>query len=279
MKVYRNTKEIKKKEQVGRRFSMTALGVLFAGMIISFVPTFFPAEAPPTDPWGAFFYTWSPILSLLMLFAGMVTASVGSYYVNRYARRRWTGSRFFERPDEVLERNMKGFDDKYGYFAHSLAAPYVLAGPNGVTVMTLRGDKGKVEVKGDKWSEPFSIMRIFTVFARESVGNPTKDLNEQKAQVAALLQQAEGDLAAALAGVPIDGAVVFLDPGMQLTLTGPTVPVLRADQVKDYMRNRSKEVKLTGATVRALTEYLAEKAVYQVEKVEKPEKTEKPEKE
>jgi hypothetical protein len=66
---------------------------------------------------------------------------------------------------------------------------------------------------------------------------------------------------------------------MQLTLTGPTVPVLRADQVKDYMRNRSKEVKLTGATVRALTEYLAEKAIYQVEKIEKPEKTEKPEKE
>jgi hypothetical protein len=54
---------------------------------------------------------------------------------------------------------------------------------------------------------------------------------------------------------------------------------LRADQVKDYMRNRSKEVKLTGATVRALTEYLAEKAIYQVEKIEKPEKTEKPEKE
>ena len=71
MKVYRNTKEIKKKEQIGRRFSMTALGVIFAGMIISFVPTFFPAEAPPTDPWGAFFYTWSPILKKYLVIASV----------------------------------------------------------------------------------------------------------------------------------------------------------------------------------------------------------------
>ena len=46
MKVYRNYKEIKRRESIGRRFSLTGLGVLFLGLLISFVPTWLP----PTEP-------------------------------------------------------------------------------------------------------------------------------------------------------------------------------------------------------------------------------------
>ena len=39
MKIYRNTKEIKRRETIGRRFSLAGLGVLFLGLLVSFVPT------------------------------------------------------------------------------------------------------------------------------------------------------------------------------------------------------------------------------------------------
>ena len=91
-------------------------------------------------------------------------ASIGSYYINRYARRRWPGSRFVERPDEVLERNMKGLDDKFAFFSQSLPASYLLAGPNGITVFALRSDKGKVTVDGNKWREPFSHLAFLHLF-------------------------------------------------------------------------------------------------------------------
>ena len=272
MKAYRNIKEIKRRETLGRRLSLAGLAVLFIGLLASFVPTWISPTAPPQSGINGFLQEYWSWISFTALLTGFLFASIGSYYINRYARRRWPGSKYIERPDEVLERNMKGFDDKFSYFAQSLPASYVLAGPNGVTIFALRGDKGRVIVNGDKWREPFSLSRIFTAFAREGVGNPSKDLEEQKAHVRELLASSAAQNAAGepinLADVPMDGATVFLNQNVQLELANPTVPVLRADQVKDYVRGRAKEVKLSSAIQRTLTEFLTQSAVFQEEVTE-----------
>ena len=270
MKVYRNTKEISRKETMGRRFTLAGMGVLAVGFVASLAPTWYPPEAPLQGGFAGFLQQYWSWISFGALFVGFLCASIGSYYINRYARRRWSGSRFVERPDQVLERSMKGLDDKFAFFSQSLPAAYVLAGPNGVTVFALRSDKGRVIVEGDKWREPFSLTRFFTFFAREGVGNPHQDLEDQKQRLRGLLAQAGGDAtgASALAETPMDGAVVFLNPDVQLEVTNPVIPVLRPDQVKDYVRARVKEARVPGATQRGLTEYLAQKAVYQIEEQE-----------
>jgi hypothetical protein len=152
---------------------------------------------------------------------------------------------------------MKGFDDKYAYFAWSLPAHHVLVGPSGILVMAVRSDRGKVTVQGDRWREPFSIGRFFTVFAREGVGNPALELEEQIKKLRALLEQAPLPQGVSAADVPIEPVAVFLNPEMQITLENPSVAVLRADQLKDYMRRRTKEVKVSPATMRSVTDYLA----------------------
>ena len=269
MKIYSNTKEIKRRETLGRRFSLTGLGGLFVGLLVSFVPTWYPPDAPIQDGIVGFVQMYWSWISFAALFAGFLCASVGSYYINRYARRRWPGSRLIERPDEVLERNLKGFDDKYGYFAMSLPVGYAVAGPNGVTVFAVRSDKGRVIVNGDQWKEPFSIGRIFTIFAREGVGNPSREIAEQSEKIRALLTAANGQSESAttvdLTTAPIEGVAVFLNAEIRLELNNPTIPALRADQLKDYLRGRAKEVKLNNATQRAVLEILASQAVYQAE--------------
>jgi hypothetical protein len=271
MKVYRNTTEIKKKDTLGRRLSLAGMGVLFVGLLASFVPTWIDPLGPPQPGINGFLQQYWSWISFGALFIGFFLASVGSYFINRFARRRWPGSRLIERPDEVLERNLKGFDDKYAFFSHSLPTTYLMAGPNGVTIFAVRSDRGRVTVEGDRWREPFSITRIFTAFAREGVGNPNRDLEEQKARIQSLLAQSTGDGAAPgvnLAEVPINGAAVFLNSAAQLEINNPSVPVLRADQLKDYLRSRAKEVKLSNATQRGLVEFLAQKATYQAEENE-----------
>lgn len=266
MKVYRNTKEIKRRESIGRRFSLTGMGILLIGLLISFVPTWYPPEAPIEPGLIGFVQQYWSWLSFAALFGGFFCASVGSYYINRYARRRWPGSRIIERPDEVLQRAMKGFDDKFAYFSQSLPAPYILAGPNGITIFAVRSDKGRIQVDGAKWREPFTFSRIFTFFAREGVGNPERDLADQTERVRALLAKAAADPAAAgLDSVPIDGVAIFLNSEVQLELNNPTVPVLRADQLKEYVRTRAKDVKVANATQRALVETLAGLATFQAE--------------
>ncbi len=174
MKSYKNVKEIRRKETLGRRLSLSGLGVLFVGLLASFVPTWLPPGQPAANPFNQFLqqnWTW---ISFAALPIGFILASVGSYYINRFARRRWPGIKSIARPDELLERSMKGFDDKYAYFAHSLPANYVVSGPCGVLVFAVRSDRSRANVQGDNWKEPFTIGRFFTLFAREGLGDPAR---------------------------------------------------------------------------------------------------------
>ncbi len=234
MKIYRNTKEISRKEKMGRRFSLTGLGILFIGMLASFVPTWYPPGTDTPNAIAAFGQQYWAVASFIALPAGFIFASIGSYFINRFANRRWPGSKTTARPDEMVERSMKGFDDKYAYFAHGLPSQFVVSGPCGVLLFAVRGDRGRVMVTGDRWREPFSIGRFFTVFAREGIGNPARELVDHEAKMKALLQNAGrvGEDNVDLSTVPIEGAALFLNSQTQLELDAPTVPVLRTDQVK-----------------------------------------------
>lgn len=266
MKIYRNVSEIRRKESLGRRLSLIGLGILFIGLLASFVPTWFPPSEDPNVTVSApvrFLQTYWTWISFAALPLGFIFASFGSYFINRFARRRWPGSKSIARPDEVLERSMKGFDDKYAYFAWSLPANYVLVGPSGITVMAVRSDRSKVTVQGDRWREPFSIGRFFTVFAREGVGNPTLELEDQIRKLRALLEQAPLPQGESADAIPIMPVAVFLNPEMQIKLENPSITVLRADQLKDYIRRRAKEVKISPATMRVVTEFLASHSEHQ----------------
>ena len=103
-----------------------------ASLAVNFTPNWFPPDQPAPHALGAFLQQYWTYISMASLVGGFLLASMGSYYINRFARRRWPGSKLIERPDEVLERSMKGFDDKYAYFSYSLPAPYMLVGPSGI---------------------------------------------------------------------------------------------------------------------------------------------------
>ncbi len=267
MKIYRNLSEIKRKEKMGRRFSLTGLGILFVGMLASFIPTWYPPGTTAPNAVATFLQEYWALASFIALPAGFIFASIGSYFVNRFAARRWPNNKGVARPDEVFERSMKGFDDKYAYFAYSLdPSNYLVSGPCGVLIFAVRSDRGRVTVQGDRWREPFSFGRFFTVFAREGIGNPPRDLEEQQKKLRALLANAPAAASATEEGlttVPMEGAVVFLSSEMKIELDNPTVPVLRTDQVKEYIRRKTKEVRLPGSTVRVLNEFLRDQGKFQ----------------
>ncbi|MEM7131364.1 MAG: hypothetical protein AAF702_33935 [Chloroflexota bacterium] len=258
MKTYRNLAHIQKKDKLGKRLSGISLAVLVVGMLVSFVPTWYPPDVPGQTALIRFFQEYWMTISFVALPAGFILASLGSYHVNRFARRRWPGMKEWLRPDEVLERSFKGLDDKYAYFSWSLPASYLLVGPCGILLFALRSDRGRIVVNGDKWREPFSIGRIFTVFAREGLGNPRIELEDQTQRIAKLLAEAteEESNNTDFSQVPINGAAVFINQQTEIDATSPSVPALRPNQVKAFIRTHAKEVRLQTSTLRALTRYL-----------------------
>ena len=88
MQVSRNLKLIKRHARIGTYATFAGLGILVAGMIISFrVP----------DLW----------LSMGALVLGFILSQYGTYNL-----RRWGG---LTRPDQVIETSLKGFDDRYRF--------------------------------------------------------------------------------------------------------------------------------------------------------------------
>jgi hypothetical protein len=272
MRVYRDEPSIRSKERMGRRLSLAGLGVLFVGMLASFTPNVWPPDATVVNPVAEWLqFNWAYI-SFAALPLGFICASVGSYFINRFARRRWPGGRTIARPDELLERNMRGFDDKYTYFAWALPANYVVTGPFGLLLFAVRRDKSKVTVNGDRFREPFGIGRIFTIFAREGLGNPVGELNDHERKMREMLAQANGT--GDLEDVPIHKAVVFLNPEAEVNADGPVVPVLRGEQVKEHLRRVTREDRIEANTARKLTEFLIENntGTEQTQKAAKKEK-------
>ncbi len=232
--------------------------ILFVGLLASFTPNWFPPDEPAANALAGFVQRYWTVVSFGALAVGFIASNVGSYYINRFAPRRWPGSKRVARPDELVENGLKGFDDKYALFLWGLdEVPYILVGPLGVRVFLVRSDKGTVRVYGDKWRERFSMGRMLMFLNREGLGNPVREIEDTERRVLELLQEGEasGELKVNAAEVPIESAAVFINPATQLEIENPSMPVLRVDQLKKYVRTK-KDHQLDAGEVRAVTDYL-----------------------
>lgn len=257
MKVYRNLEEIQRKERRGRRASLAGMAILFLGLIASFVPTWYPPGAEVTGVFAQFMQANWSLISFAALPIGFMAASYGSYYITRYARRRWPGVNVIARPDEMFERSLKGMDDKHSLFIYSLPVGYVLLTPTVLLTFVVRSDRSQVQINGDRWRERWSLGRIFGLFAREGVGDPPHELAQMERKLRDFLStQSALEAGVNSAEVPIQGAAVFLNAATQLVINNPTVPALRADDIKEFVRKQTRENKPSPALMRAVAIYL-----------------------
>jgi hypothetical protein len=220
MRITTNQKMIKRRGRLGMIASLAGIGVLALGMLASFQQQF----------------VW---VSLVALVLGFVLAQFGTYNLRRWGRS--------PRPDEVLAEGMKGFDDRFHFYAWSLPAPYVLLSPQGVYALTTRDQTGQVSVSGSTWKSKLSLGRLLSIFAQEGLGNPTVDAQGQAAKLDAWIKGKLPDV-----NVAVQPVVVFIDSRVQLEVDAPTVPVLDPKEIKKWLRGGGKGQNLRTADLRAL---------------------------
>jgi hypothetical protein len=220
MRVTTNQKLIKRRGRLGMIASLAGIGVLGIGMIASFRQQI----------------VW---VSLVALVLGFLLAQFGSYNLRRWGRS--------PRPDEVLAEGMKGFDDRYHFYAWTSPAPFVLLSPQGVYTMTTRDQAGAVSVTGSTWKSKLSLGRLLSIFAQEGLGNPTADAQAQAAKLDAWIKGKLPDV-----NVEVQPGIVFIDARVQLEVDAPTVPVVDAKGIKKWLRGGGKPQNLRTADLRAL---------------------------
>jgi hypothetical protein len=212
MKVKTDGKFISSKARLGKYTSLAGLAILTLGMVISFSkPELFEA-------------------SLLCLILGFGVASVGSYNVSRWVKP--------PRGDEGLEKALEGLPHKYELFNYVLPSPHVLLAPFGVYVLYTKKQDGKVTYNGqNKWRQAKDIKRRVRLFfgGEQPLGNPGGEMAADMATIQKYLTRNLGE------EVEVDGAIVFLNADVDLTIESDDLPVLKPKDLKKFLADEQKK--------------------------------------
>ncbi len=183
-------------------------------------------------------------LSLAALILGLVLSQFGGYNMRRWGRR--------PRPDQVIEEGLKGFDDRYRFYAWALPVPYVLLSPQGIVSFVTRDQTGQITNRRDGWRSKFNIGRLLLVFAQEGLGNPTREAEMRAAKL-------EDWISEQLPGVQIkvQPAIVFINERTELILDEPEVPVLEPKGIKKWVRGLVRTENVKNSDYRAIDELFA----------------------
>lgn len=191
------------------------------------------------------FLTWFRQEQILLAFAalllGFLLTNFGTYNMGKWGRVPNTA----QRADQLLEKELKGLDNRYRLYNYTLPVEHALLTPAGLVVLETRRQEGAIRCQGDRWQYKRNLVSWLRLFIEESVGNPTRDAVNSVAAMRRLIARSvmvpeEGDTEA----IPVDPLIVFLNPNVRLTVDTPTVPVITAKDLKKVIRNLVAKNKL-----------------------------------
>jgi hypothetical protein len=237
-----NEEFIRRRAKIARWSSFIGLAILFLGLLASFNQQYF---------------YWS----LPALIIGFFLANISGYNANRYLKE--------PRPDQVLTKVLRGFDNNYHLFNYTASVPHVLLTPARVYALLIKPQDGVIRVHGQRWRRPFNVRRIFFIFGEEGLGNPPRDAAAEAGRLRKQLEKEFGD-----ESPPVEPLVVFTNPNVQLEVDetprqeAPEVPILTGAALKKYIRAQPKGESLSRDLQRRLTQFLKGKAASQDEEVD-----------
>ncbi len=208
MQLVIHERKVRRMALFGKWASYAGIAILAGGLVISIVMR--------EKPWaqGA---AWTTLL------VGFIVSNIGSYHFSKW------GTKI--RVEHLIAKHLKGLDDRYFLFSYIAPAEHVLLTPQGLLVLTVRRQRGRIINDGERWRHSRSFGDWLRNFGRPSLGNPAKDIQaEMKAMRNFLAKRLPKTQ------VPVEGVVVFTHPRAQLELNKPTVPVVHIESLKDYLR-------------------------------------------
>jgi len=233
MQLHVNNKLIQRRNKIGQYTSFAGLAVLIIGMVLTY------RVHPGSQNYNSYMG-----IALVTLLLGFIAAQVGNYNLKRFGK-----GRKGERPDESLATALKGFDDRFELYAWQLPVPYVLLSPLGLYVFSIRDDKGKVIVNGDKWKQPFNFTRLLHIFGQEGVGNPGREATAMAEKLHRYIAKNLPDI-----DVTPQPIAFFSNSKINIQQNSPTVPIVIGKELKKFLRRQPEENRLSESVRQQLSQ-------------------------
>ena len=219
MRIVVDEKKVKRQALIGRITLFGSLAILVGGLLL----TLFGQQLGifNLNNLGLFYLVYT-----IILVVGFGISRIGMYYGNRYLSA--------GRPELILRENLKGLDRKYALMIFKLPVDYVLVEPGGVTVLIVKGQQGKIAFKEGKWKSRQGVLSYW-LGRDEPLGNPTEEANLAMGKLTAIFKEKIPNLRITLRAV-----IIFSNPKADLDIEPSPIPVLRSDELKDYLRGQGK---------------------------------------
>ena len=224
MKIIKNEKLIKRNGTIGNWISLAALVVLGVGMYISFKRT------------DLFIY------SLLALLVGFTLTQIGMYMGNRYGRS--------PRPDEKLDAGLKGLQNEFVMYHYTTPASHLLVGPAGMWVVMPYHQRGQITFQKNRWrmSGGGFLQNYMRIFGQEGLGRPDIEVDNEIRSLKKYLAKKMDE-----SNIPeINALMVFTNENVEIDGEDSPVPAIKLKQVKEFMRQKAKEKKLSAEALNEL---------------------------
>lgn len=229
MKVVTNLKLIKRNAKIGQYTSIGALVILGVGLYISFkMPDKF-------------------IFSLGALLLGFFMSQIGMYYGNRWGRS--------PRPDEMIDKGLKGLGRDFSVYHYRTAASHMLVGPAGIWILMPYYQSGKIVYEKKRWKSKGGgfLQSYLRLFGQENMGRPEieseTEIESTKRYLSKILPEGSE--------VPqIQTVLIFTSPKVDLQVKDAPLPAITPKDLKDFMREKSKEKPIGGSIMEKIQDLL-----------------------
>ena len=222
MKSVTNTKKIQRNAKIGQYTSFGALVVLGLGLFITFkYPTKFE-------------------YSLAALLVGFLMSQVGIHYTNRWGHN--------PRPDEVVDKSLKGLGREFTVDHYVTPVSHLLVGPAGVWTIMPNFQGGLIAYEKNRWKAKGGgfLQSYMRMFGQENLGRP--DL-ESEAEIDSAKRYLTRMLPEGTEVPQVNTLLLFANPKVELKVADAPLPALTPKELKDFLREKSKEKPLGELTL------------------------------
>lgn len=229
MKIIKNEKVISRNSKIAQWMSLGALGVLGLGMYLSIArPELFA-------------------YSLVCLVVGFMMTQVGMYMGNRWGRS--------PRPYEKLDAGMKGLHSEFHLYHFASPVSHLLVGPAGVWVLLPYHQGGKIYYEKNRWKNKGGgfFAGYMRLFGQEGIGRP--DL-EAETEIEIVKKFFRKNIADENAIPEVKAALVFTNDNVEVEANDAPIPAMKLKQLKEFMRQKSKNRVLSNAQIAEITALL-----------------------